>query len=523
MLQCTSCATTKPTSGQTSGQTSVPSTPAAQSKKHAKKQHKPASKQGKEQSLTVSRLRDERDKLAAERDKLIAENAELRKLAQDSVLESDDLFNLGSDSSETSDQVKCRLLRIKLSQERQEKAGLTGELEALKLKLSQIEKEKGEAEQFEAKLDALKKANAEAEAVLEDLKMQIHELEATQATEEETLASIRRAVGEKRTLEGELRVQDRLRAQLRQSQAAVQHLRDVELEKLCLDNEIAELRENITWEVEAGSEEDVALDYRSLKRKAEDILYTQTAVKKMKDAKSISNGLQLLPPAMKGRLRPVIQSEILRYSGKAGLISPLHFSVVEGFAVLTNDGIERVHAEEVHGSYDEALRAWTIQKDEEASNKVRACLDAGSFWEQGHPSLSPLIAKLRGGNIESSANIIDMLEEISIETKGPLEKLHAFCKDHPHDGVLVALEGETLATASMLLGDLHGMYGSREIALAKRLLLADRTEGGANRLVGALMTKIRGWYSRLLNCREGIRDASKIPQALDNSLTTSMY
>lgn len=467
-------------------------------------------------------MRNERDKLTAERDQLLLENDELRKLARDNVLEPNDLFNLGSGPSETPEEVQRRLLRIKLSEERGKNAALTGDLETLKFKLSQIEKEQGEANQLEAKLDALKKSNAEAEGIHEGLKLQIHELEATQASERETLAGLRRAVGETRTLEGELRVQERLRVQLRQSQAAVQHLRDAELEKLYLDKELEQLRENIAWD-EEPSEEYVTLDYASLNRKAEDILYTGTPVKKMRDSKSISNGLQQLPPAMKSRLRPVIQHEILRYSGKAGLISPLHFSVVEGFTVLTDDGIKRVHAEEVHGSYEEALRVWTSQKDEEASNKVRACLNTGSFWKQGHQSLSPLITKLQGGNIESFANIIDMLEEISIETKEPLAKLHAFCEDHPHNGELVALDGENLAAASKLLGDLHGVYGSREIPPAARFLLADREKGGANMLVGALLTKIQKWYSGLLGCREEIRDTSNIPQALDSSLTSSMY
>lgn len=105
----------------------------------------------------------------------------------------------------------------------------------------------------------------------------------------------------------------------------------------------------------------------------------------------------------------MVNTEVFRLAGRAGLINPSHFDVKkDGIVSLTEIALRKVNAAE---------------KAAELSTQLRNILHEFDLWYQGHQSVKPLRDGLSDEKIMSPRNMYDCLTEVMVAVK---EDLSAF-------------------------------------------------------------------------------------------------
>ncbi|KAH7241732.1 hypothetical protein BKA59DRAFT_556723 [Fusarium tricinctum] len=150
-----------------------------------------------------------------------------------------------------------------------------------------------------------------------------------------------------------------------------------------------------------------------LKRKMEIDLYEPN--KKMRH--SIDIDLSQLSRQSAAEYTRMVNTDVFRLAGRAGLISPFHFDVKkDGIVSLTDIALRKVNIAE---------------KAAELSTQLRNILHEFNLWDQGHRSVKPLRDGLSEEKIMSPGNMYECLTEVMLAVK---EDLSAF------DNALKAVE-----------------------------------------------------------------------------------
>ncbi|CAJ0550475.1 Ff.00g104050.m01.CDS01 [Fusarium sp. VM40] len=193
----------------------------------------------------------------------------------------------------------------------------------------------------------------------------------------------------------------------------------------------------------------------------------------------------------------MVNTEVFRLAGRAGLINPFHFDIKkDGIVSLTDIALRKVNAAE---------------KAAELSTQLRNILHEFNLWDQGHRSVKPLRDGLSDAKTMSPGNMYECLTEVMVAVK---EDLSAF------DDALKAVEhyDRGYATHELLVPlSIHG-----------RKLYVDYKTGrfsGESIIKWGTMTdfykprrdvlnyfgKLSAGYHRLIGFREVIEREAQIP------------